>query len=567
MADIVAQELQLPAIRRGSDASGLLSPPRSPRRPPVSPPPSSSMLKLQQLGLELGPSRSTLSLHAPSYNSSIRTTPSDLDKPLPLEPPEIDRRASSVYSVSTTISNIIDMYGGHEVEDEIRVVNAHRAQAYRDTVAPLMARRYSGAESPPPFPLIINRSSGAESPPPLPNDLEDVMPSSMPSPSIYQDYSPPFTPDLPDMPPLPVPSPSNCPEMSPPLSPPISPADSKNAPSFAEFTRNLSQKRDDLASPLSAVDSEDYHRQMALAALAPPSPKESPNMHPVAFDGSGVYLPGPMSGTISHVVAPEMIPPPLDLTRASRSISPVTRQQRLQSEQENNSFEDFLRASAARKNSSIVSSTDKFNHYTPSATPEPPVPSAQRFTDDERHRIMSYASQKYPGMQTTQVLQQAPAQDRPKRASTTRSSMTKRASALVRAMSVRKPDTTSPSSSSPPNRQLTTDTIASATSFPPPTGGRKNLAIQPTSYQLYGEASWEKDDKKKRNRRDKRTSRESNKTDDGGEKEKKGFFEGAKHKLTRTASEKRREKLKNSIKLVGQTELRAPREDPRKWWE
>jgi hypothetical protein len=564
--DIVAQEVYLD-VRR--DSSGLLSPPKSPRRPPVSPPPSSSLLKLQQLGLELGPSRSSLSLHAPSYNSSIRTTPSDLDKPLPLEPPEIDRRASSVYSVSTTISNIISLYNGHDAE-EAALSSPQRAQAYRDTLAPLMAARYSGGESPPPLPLVIRKSSGAESPPPLADHLavdssiypRTRSPSILPSPSIYQDVTPPMSPNITEVPALPF-APEGTttfppdmpqqaavsPDVRPQRSPPISPAESKNAPSFSEFTRNLSQKRGDLVSPLSSEDTESYHRHLALAALAPPTPRESPNMHPVAFDTSDSHLTGPMSGTISHVIANDMIPPPLDLSRASRSVSPPGAAQHAQSDGDENSFEEFLQVQA-RKNSSIVSSTDKFVHYQPSIVPGPDqeMLTSQQFTEDEKHRIMSYASEKYPGMNITP-------QQKPKRSSTISSMSTRATGVIMRAMSVRKSVVSS----------ATTNTAETArtSDWTPP---RKNLAIQPTCYQLYGEASWEKDDKKKR-RRDKRSSRESNKTDDG---EKMGFFEVAKHKLTRTASEKRREKLKNKIKLVGPTEITKgvhAREDPRKWWE
>lgn len=244
------------------------------------------------------------------------------------------------------------------------------------------------------------------------------------------------------------------------------------------------------------------------------------------------------------------MPPPLDLNRISRSASSqgVTSQSR--AEQENNSFEDFLLHSA-RPNSSIASSTDKFNHapiQTPSASKE--VLGSQRFTAQEKERIMSYPSEKYPGMKDISLMTETRV--------STRSSMSKRASSLMRAMSIRK------TSVEAPKAPLRSDTAATTKSeYAPP---RKNLAIQPTSYQLYGEAAWDKYDKKKR-KKYKRTSGGSNKTDDG---EKRGFFEGAKHKLTRTASEKRREKLKNSIKLVGNTEIteqRHARDEARRWWD
>ena len=537
--------------------SNYLTPPKSPRRPPISPRPSSSLLKLQKLGLELGPSGSSLSLHAPSYNSSIRTTPSDLDKPLPLEPPEIERRASSVYSVETTISNIIDLYGGatHHVERKSSVPNAHRSQAYRDTVAPLMARQYSGAESPPPLPLLLQRLSGADSPPPLPSlasDNDVVFRVPIPSPSIYQDFSPLLSPDYPDIPALPetarIPSPSIYLE-SLPISPPTS---KYGMPSFVDSARNLAQKRPELVSPLSSAGSEDYHRQLAMDSLAPPLPRDSLDVRPVAFEGSDLYLPGPMSRTISHVVAPDMVPPPLDLNRSSRYLSPQATERGKYDTGSRDSFEDLLIESAQRA-SSAESSPDIYNH-SPAQTPDASAEKldSQRFTAEEKHRILSYASEEYPGMQH-------PPEISPIRTSKG-SSLSQRAVSLIHAISAHK------SSADKGSIRTSTETASDAAEYVP--GGRKKLAIQPTSYQLYGEAAWDKDKDKKKRKKDQRSSKGSTRSE--YEQERVGFLEGAKHKLTRTASEKRREKLKNSIKLVGPAEItkqRHAREDPSKWWE
>lgn len=568
MADTLTAGPPSPFLRRDSK---LLTPPRSPRRPPLSPQPSSSLLKLQKLGLELGPSQSRLSLHAPSYNSSIRTTPSDLDKPLPLEPPEIDRRASSVYSVETTISNILDMYGGvldgDLEQEESRVPNAHRSQAYRDTVAPLMARRYSGAESPPPLPLFFKGIGDTSSPISITSaqDYQQMIFPPMPSPSIYQDFSPPLSPDVSEMPALPMPALAPSPSIYP-ESPPLSPADSKHdAPSFSEFARSLPQKRHEVVSPLSSASSEDYHRQIAMDSLAPPSPQDSPNVHPIAVEGSDLYLPGPMSGTITQIVAPDMIPPPLDISHASRSFSQESIQ-KPEKKESRNSFEDFL-AQSGQKASSLQSSLDRFNN-----SPVPPPAEShhelpfQRYTEQEQHRILSYASEKYPGMNS------------PSRARRTRtskgSSLSQRAGSIMRALSTRKSSTETGGTA--PSRR-SGDTAERVDSYIP--GGRKKLAVQPTSYQLYGEAAWDKEDNGKRNKRgggnrkEQRSSKGSNRSQEDGhdaDGQKVGFLEGARRKLTRTASEKRREKLKNSIKLVGPTEItkeRHAREDPRRWWE
>lgn len=558
MAETLTTGSPDPFARRGSE---FLTPPRSPRRPPISPRPSSSMLKLQKLGLELGPSQSSLSLRAPSYNSSIRTTPSDLDKPLPLEPPEIQRRASSVYSVETTISNILDLYGSstHHVERESSIPNAHRSQAYRDTVAPLIARQYSGAESPPPLPLFFKEMSNADSPQPflgMPTDPDVVFPlPPMPSPSIYQDFTPPMSPDLSDVPDLPasawIPSPSMYSE-----SPLLSPEDSiYGVPSFIDSARDVPEKRSEVISPLSSAGSEDYHRQLAMDSLAPPSPRDSPDVRPVAFEGSDMYLPGPMSGTITHVVAaPDMVPPPLDLNRASHCPSPQPTESKDLNNASRNSFENFLRQSAQQA-STAVSSPDIYNH-SPAQTPEASLEKLdpQRFTAEEKQRIMSYASEKYPVMHS-------PSEISPIRTSKG-SSLSQRASSLIHAMSPRK----SSADKGPP--RTSAEMGADAAEYVP--GGRKKLAIQPTSYQLYGEAAWGKDKDKKKRKKEQRSSKGSTRSTDLGEEEKMGFLKGARHKLTRTASEKRREQLKNSIKLVGPTEItkqRHAREDPRKWWE
>jgi hypothetical protein len=157
----------------------------------------------------------------------------------------------------------------------------------------------------------------------------------------------------------------------------------------------------------------------------------------------------------------------------------------------------------------------------------------------------------------------------------------------MRAISVRRSNT---ATSTPPTRLSSTDPHDS---LEPP---RSHAAIQPTSYQLHGPAAWAPSppsnkptfsEKLKRTKKPKRESDDSVYTSmsagaaaayhasvagrDREDTRKPGLFETAKHKLTRTASEKRRERLKMSIKLVGETELtkekNSAREDPRRWWE
>ncbi|KIX02620.1 uncharacterized protein Z518_08562 [Rhinocladiella mackenziei CBS 650.93] len=113
-----------------------------------SPPPSQALLDLQKQGLELAVSGPPNNLQVTAGHVSTRSTPSDRDKPLPLEPSERKRRSSSVYSSDTTISNIIRMYGGHRELDELPpVAILHQPQAYRDTVAPLLIKCLSLSHS------------------------------------------------------------------------------------------------------------------------------------------------------------------------------------------------------------------------------------------------------------------------------------------------------------------------------------------------------------------------------------------------------------------------------------
>ncbi|ETN42911.1 uncharacterized protein HMPREF1541_02069 [Cyphellophora europaea CBS 101466] len=436
--------------------------------------------------------------------------------------------------METTISNIIDMYGGHRVEEEALLPNAHRSQAYRDTVAPLMARQYGGAQSPTLLPLFIKRESGAESPPPLPgfeDDNDAMILPPMPSPSIYQDFSPPASPDIPDMPPMSSSNRARSPSIYP-QPPPLSPAGSKNgAPSFVDFARNLPHRGNDIVSPMSSNGSEEHHRQLALDSLAPPSPQDSPDVHPVAVEGDDSYLPGPISGTITQIVVMDMIAPLQELEHVSHTVSPDENAGGAPRPVSANSFEDFLEHGARR----LQSQTPSLGASQVSGLATQGFLGAQRFTEEEKQQILSHASGKYPGNGSLP--------DALKARMSTRSSMSQRAGSLMRALSTRK----GAAGAGSIHRRGASEAAATGEYVP----GRKKLAIQPTSYQLYGEAAWAKDDKKKRTK-NKRTSKESNKSEDG---QKMGLWEGARHRLTRTASEKRREKLKSSIKLVGPTHI------------
>lgn len=102
------------------------------------PPPSEALLKLQSMGLEL-PQVSSIHVIELPYNDSAVSVGSSLDKPLPLEPHELKKRTSSIYSLTTTITEIITMYGGSADEELSPLLEFHPAQEYRDAIAPIFA--------------------------------------------------------------------------------------------------------------------------------------------------------------------------------------------------------------------------------------------------------------------------------------------------------------------------------------------------------------------------------------------------------------------------------------------
>lgn len=468
----------------------MRSPSRSPLRPPTSPPLSESVLKLQRLGLELGASGSQSSLRIPSYTTSACTTPSDLDKPLPLEPPELRRRTSSVYSNETTISDIINLYGGLVDEDDYELPQFHNPQAYRDTVAPLMARRMS-----------LTHSTWL--PPIVPHQLR----TSVSSPVMR----------------------------GPVLSPDIYTPDSRTAPSFVEFSRNLREKKTEMVSPAS-FESYKLHRQDALEKLAPPSPQDSSEALPVAFESPQSFLPGPMSGTITDVVTPDLVPVPLDLSRTSQVLrSPQEAARRAQREQLESLPQHFQQPDTNQSWSKIM---DKLNK--------------RRSTEErEKQRVLNYASEKYPGMRGSQ---------RKGSGLSSNGSMTQRASNIIQALSgTGLRSDKDPTSDTTPRRQ-------------------KRLAVKNTPYQEYGPDVFlppEKREKKKR-REERKLEREAKEEKKKGHRRNTssaskgsgyssayysgqsqivGVIAGAKQRLSRSASEKRREKLKNSIVMMGPTKV------------
>jgi len=403
----------------------MLSPPRSPRRP-VSPAPSEALLTMQARGLELFEPPSSSSQHLAAYDSSIRSTPSDLDKPLPLEPFERQkRRTSSTYSCDTTITNILELYSRREDSPPPPMPMLHQPQAYRDTVATLLLSFNSSPVSPP----------------------SSKSPREMPSiPSLRLTPEPPH---------------------------PLFAVDNRSAPSFLEFSRKLQDRRNELVSPMS--QDSDFHRQMAYDKLAPPSPQLTPDLRQQVAFHEPHHLPGPMSGTITDVVDADMIPEPLDLNRTSRV---VLEPQEAARKAQNERFEQML-DHTARRFSHDSRSTDSFVAYD---NPADAVKALireklrKKKATKEKPKIMSFAEQKYPGVGSP---------DTPGRKyswkSDRRSSIQQGVSHLFRALSISSP------TSSPTQAALAA-----------PGQRQKQLAIQASPYQKYGMAAYSPEMKRKR---------------------------------------------------------------------
>ena len=330
------------------------------------PEPSAALVALQERGLELPVNRmaSVSPQSEPAYNCSLRvsplsilSTPSNVDKPLPLEPGDSWRRRPSSTG-SADIRNILNLYSnqsehslksGYEEmipypddsgdDDPPPPHNVHQPKAYRDTIAPLLEHQFSTDRLVvPPMPSPMSIAS-------LPRLHNPTTHDSVPSLQLTLDLSPDLAPTASKQAGLSQTSIQITPEMTPPLPP----FDSSQPPSFQQYSASLRERKIALAVPdvreadswydqplspvspekpgdhlrdseLSAVSpygTEGHQRQLAFESLAPPTAQISPNIRPVSYVEE--YLPEPISATLTRMVDSQMVPPPLDLTRSTSS--------------------------------------------------------------------------------------------------------------------------------------------------------------------------------------------------------------------------------------------------------
>ena len=320
----------------------------------TSPPPSKALLDLQKQGLELALSSSPNRLQVAPSRASGRSTPSDLDKPLPLEPFEAKkRRSSSVYSFdrgsqystdTTTITNILRLYSDYrELDDVPPMPVLHQPQAYRDTVAPLLVKRLGLSQSPSPQPLLKDMPREAISSP----SLRSVAAASHATPTTK--------------------------------------------PSFTEFSRQLQMRRDQLVSPLS--DSSDLHRQAAYDQLAPPSPQVSSVELSISVSQTPP-LPDAMSVSISDAGDSGFLPSPLEMSNSSLPHTDWEQPVEFDPARHQDQQQLFGHSKSWSQN---WLKNDGFVTKSPDASPvENPIGSPLPLK--ERERVISYAEAKYPGM-------------------------------------------------------------------------------------------------------------------------------------------------------------------------
>lgn len=473
----------------------LLHPDSLQRQVMTSPPPSKALLALQKQGLELAVSRSPSLLQVSESHASARSTPSDRDKPLPLEPFENKRRSSSVYSTDTTISNIIHLYGGiRELDDIPPVPTLHHPQAYRDTIAPLLIRRFSLSPSPSLPPSLAQRGES----------VSNLSLRSAASRAVSV------------------------------------PASNKAAPTFVEFSRNLENRRNELVSPLSA-SSPDHYRQAAYDQLAPPSPQVSSVALSISFSQTPP-LPDSMSAPISDIEESDLLPSPLGRT-SSRSPSPVFGDREKDIEFDSARCDE---AHADRPGDDLWANNLNENWFddglvSQSPVAEPAKPGAGRSlkfrkssSEREQERAKSYATTKHSSLT-------ADASSGKKSGnSSARSSLQQGVASLLRSLSLSKAA-----------RRRSSDHQQEAPR-------EKQLAVPATPYQVYGAEIWS--DKTKKKQRAMQGGAKRGKSVDlvnayqSGQSQLVGVIEGAKRKLTRGSSQKRRRKLKQSIIFVGPAE-------------
>ena len=187
-----------------------------------------------------------------------------------------------MYSDDSGYDKIIDLYLNWTVDEDKSEPVIIQPIAYRGTLSGLLARRFANQTSP----------ESELSPLTVPRTLQYF--SSIPSLCLTPDNG-------------------------------SAHHQSESVPTFAEFTRGLMTQRSDLVSPLSHVSPLGQLASPHYAAISPsrdtffqPALRASPETRATTFEHDQQHLPEQVSPRITDVVDSGLVPPPLELARASR---------------------------------------------------------------------------------------------------------------------------------------------------------------------------------------------------------------------------------------------------------
>jgi hypothetical protein len=420
-----------------------------------------------------------------SSNRSPFSIASNKDKPLP-EPPRV---CFSVYSADSDYSRIVDTYSNHSYEEEPAIPLIIQPIAYKDTISALLRRRLDELPSPKSIPSAMS--------------VGTIDSQTWPHPGHV-------TPESPAMSAISAPS----------------AADSRNAPSFREFSRNLQNKR------INAME-RPVHPSPALQI--------SPNFRTASYH-SARWSPD-ISPTTSEPVDRTLLPSPLTIGRNRDTMfegRPKTGGMFVEPEEERSLSRFSSSDDSYVIHSGVRESVRAYMRH-----------KLQKKRDNgkkEREKVMSPASAKYPAMST------AKEHDRKLSSASRKTSIQQGISSVYDKIS---------------KLSFSGSSGHSKTEREQPGGRKKQLAIPTSDYQRYGAAVWEAP---KREKKPKRSSAPARTKQSGQAKtqasisasprEVVGAFKSGrrqiihalddqKHKLKRSDSEKRREALRQSIKLVG----------------
>ncbi len=427
---------------------------------------------------------------APSSRPSPFSPAADKDKPLPERP----RRSSSVYTADSGYSRNADSYSAYSHEQEPPRPLVIQPVAYKETTSALLRRRLE--EPPSPRSVPSEKSVGT------------LASQTWPQSDLV-------SPDSPTLSAITAPS----------------VADSRGAPSFKEFSTNLRNKRQHVVEspPLLWTSSPPIQMSSDFRSVSYESTRGTPDISP----------------RTSEVVDKSLIPAPLAI---GKNRDTVLDGRRITDDLEPPVVEE-------RSQSRFSSSSDDFVIYTGvresvKAYVRQKMQKKRESPKKERRRVMSAASAKYPGMMTAKEY------DRKHSTGSRKSSVQQGFSSVYDKIS-----------------KLSMSSGQSKEEEQQPRGRKKQLAIPTSAYQKYGAAVWEapkRGKKPKRSSAPAKTMTRSNKGDQArrhpsisitttevvgafktGRRQMIHALDDTKQRLKRSESEKRREALKQSIKLVG----------------